>query len=153
MRAALYEGVKDLLSKDDFEARVRAKAAEWGGLLDESAAARLVLEQLGRGTVDFQTVKELREGMEVTLRVRIDAMSPIREFTRQDGSRGRVVNLDVSDETGRCRLALWDDDVALVERGRLAVGLTARLLDCYVKVTRFGTEVSRGKFGSVLPEG
>ncbi|MBI4416546.1 MAG: hypothetical protein HY557_06155, partial [Euryarchaeota archaeon] len=119
----------------------------------EDAAARLVLDDFGRGTVNFQTVKELREGMEVTLRVRVEAIGPIREFTRQDGTKGRVVNLDIADDTARCRLALWDDDVALVERGRVAAGSTLRLLDCFVKVTRFGTEVSRGKFGTVLVEG
>ena len=152
MRAALYERVKDLLSKEEFEARVRAKVEEWGRLLDEDAAARLVLDQLGRGAVDFQTIREMREGMEDTLRVRVDAVGPIRAFDRQDGSRGRVVNLDVSDGTGRCRLVLWDDDVALVEKGRVSVGSALRLLDCFVKATRFGTEVSRGKFGTVLPE-
>ncbi len=153
MRVALYERVRDLLSKDEFESRVRAKTEEWGGLLDEDAAARLVLDDFGRGTVNFQTVKELREGMEVTLRVRVQAIGPIREFTRQEGTKGRVVNLDIADDTARCRLALWDDDVALVERGRVAAGTTLRLLDCFVKVTRFGTEVSRGKFGTVLVEG
>lgn len=152
MRAALYERVKDLLSKEDFEARVHAKAREWGGLLDEDAAARFVLDELGRGAVNFQAVRELREGMEVTLRVRVDGVSPVREFARQDGSHGRVVNLDVSDDTGRCRLVLWDDDVGLVEQGRVGKGATLRLVDCYVKGGRFGTEVSRGKFGSVLVE-
>jgi len=89
--------------------------------------------------------------MEVALRVRVDVVGPVREFERQDGSRGRVVNLDISDDTGRCRLVLWDDDVALVERGRVAKGSSLRLLDCFVRVSRFGTEVSRGKFGTVLP--
>lgn len=148
----MYERVKDLLSREEFDARVRSKAAAWGGLLDEDAAGRLVLDELGRGEVDFQTVRGLREGMEVTLRVRVDGVGPVREFARQDGSRGRVVNLDVSDDSGRCRLVLWDDDVGLVEQGRVREGATLRLLDCYVKGGRFGTEVSRGKFGSVLVE-
>ncbi len=152
MRAAWYEKARDLLTKDEFESQVRAKVGEWGGLLDEDAAARLVLDELGRGAVNFQTIRELREGMEVTLRVRVDAVGPIRTFTRQDASQGRVVNLDISDETGRCRLALWDDDVALAEKGRVKVGSVLRILDCFVKVTRFGTEVSRGKFGAVLVE-
>jgi len=151
MRAALYERAKDLLPKAEFESRVRATSEAWGGLLDEDAAARLVLEELGRGTASFETVRELREGMEVALRVRVDVVGPVREFERQDGSRGRVVNLDISDDTGRCRLVLWDDDVALVERGRVAKGSSLRLLDCFVRVSRFGTEVSRGKFGTVLP--
>ncbi len=153
MRAALYERVKDRLSEEEFEARVRQTVDAWGGLLDEDAAARLVLETLGRGTESFDTIRGLREGMEVTLRVRVDRVGDVREFTRQDGSKGRVLNLDISDDTGRCRLALWDDDLGLVEQGRIGPGTTLRLLDCYVKVTRFGTDVSRGRFGSVLVEG
>jgi len=152
VRAALYERAKDLLTKEEFESRVRAKVAEWGALLDEDSAARLVLDELGRGTSNFQTVKELRDGMEVTLRVRVDAFSPVREFRRQDGSSGRVVNAEISDETGRSRLVLWDDDVALVEQGRYRQGMTLRLVDCFVRASRFGIEVSRGKFGAILPE-
>lgn len=152
MRSALYGRVKDLLSPEDFADRVRAKVAEWGHLLDEDAAGRLVLDELGRGTVNFQTIRELREGMEVTLRVRVDAVGPVREFARRDGANGRVVNADISDGTGRCRLVLWDEDVSLVEQGRIRTGSALRLVDCYVKVSRFGTEVSRGKFGSVLAE-
>ena len=153
MRAAWFERAKDLLTKEAFESRVHGKVEEWGGLLDEDAAARLVLDELGRGAANFQSVRELREGMEVTLRVRVDAVGPIRGFNRQDGSEGRVVNLDVSDETGRCRLTLWDEDVALADKARIKAGSVLRLLDCFVKVTRFGTEVSRGKFGAVIVEG
>jgi len=153
VRAALYERAKDLLPRDEFESRVRAKMGEWGGLLDEDAAARLVLDDLGRGTANFQTVKELREGMEVTLRVRVDGFSPVREFRRQDGSSGRVVNADISDESGRSRLVLWDEDVALVEQKRIRQGMVLRLVDCFVRGSRFGIEVSRGKFGAILPEG
>ena len=153
MRAALYERAKDLLSRDEFESRVRAKMREWGDLLDDDAAARLVLDDLGRGTANFQTVKELREGMEVTLRVRVDGFSPVREFRRQDGSSGRVVNADIFDDSGRSRLVLWDEDVALVEQGRIRQGMVLRLVDCFVRGSRFGIEVSRGKFGAILPEG
>ena len=152
MRAALYDRAKDLLTKEEFEIHVRAMVAEWGALLDEDSAARLVLDEMGRGTASFQTVKELREGMEVALRVRVDGFSPVREFRRQDGSPGRVVNADISDDTGRSRLVLWDDDVALVEQGRFRPGMTLRLLDCFVRASRFGIEVSRGKFGAILPE-
>src|SRR3972149_2993023 len=88
MRAA-YAKAKDLLSEAEFEARVRAKRGEWGGLLDEDAAARLVLDDLGRGELNVQAVRELREGMEITLRVRVDAITTVREFHRQDGSAGR----------------------------------------------------------------
>jgi hypothetical protein len=34
----------------------------------------------------------------------------------------------------------------------VAVGTTVRALDCYVKRTNFGLDVSRGKFGALLVE-
>ena len=67
--------------------------------------------------------------------------------------QARVVNLELRDESGFCRFALWDDDVGLVERGKAAVGATVRALDCYVKRTNFGLDVSRGKFGALVIEG
>ena len=66
--------------------------------------------------------------------------------------QGRVTNLELRDESGSCRFALWDEDVGLVERGKVAVGTTVRALDCYVKRTNFGLDVSRGKFGALLVE-
>jgi len=152
VREPHYDRAKDLITRDEFESRVLVKVREWGDLLDEDAAARLVLDDLGCGTPNFQTVRELRDGMEVTLRVRVEGFSPVREFRRQEGTTGRVVNADISDESGRSRLVLWDEDVSLVERGRLRPGMSVRLVDCFVRVSRFGIEVSRGKFGAILPE-
>src|SRR5438093_13615304 len=88
--------------------------------------------------------------MEANLRATVVSISQVRTFTRQDGTEGRVTNLELRDESGSCRFALWDDDVGLVERGKVAVGTTVRALDCYAKRTNFGLDVSRGKFGALL---
>src|SRR5438477_45384 len=85
--------------------------------------------------------------------VEAEGETPVRTFTRQDGTPGRVVNLELRDESGFCRFVLWDDDVGLVERGKVAVGVTVRALDCYVKRTNFGLDVGRGKFGALVVEG
>ena len=91
--------------------------------------------------------------MEANLRASVVGISPVRTFTRQDGTAGRVANLELRDESGFCRFALWDDDVGLVERRKISVGATVRALDCYVKRTNFGLDVSRGKFGALVVEG
>lgn len=153
MGRAEYDRVKDLLSPEQFDARVDATIAEWGGLLDRDTAGMLVVERLGRSVATFHRIADLQEGMEASLRAEVTGVSPVREFARSDGTRGRVVNLELRDETGFCRFVLWDEDVALVERGTVAVGARVRALDCYVKRTNFGLEVSRGKFGALLAEG
>ncbi len=152
MRRPYHAKVQDLLSAEAFDGQVDSVISEWGGLLDRDAAAMVVVERLGRSVASFTRIADLEEGMEANLRCTVVAISPVRTFTRQDGSAGRVVNLELRDESGFCRFALWDDDVGLVERGTFAVGGTVRALDCYVKRTNFGLDVSRGKFGALIAE-
>lgn len=149
---AHYAKVKDRVSPEEFDARVRATVEEWGGLLDQDAAAMVVVERLGGSVAVFQTIKDLEEGAEANLRATVVGLSPVRTFTRQDGTSGRVVNLELRDDTGFCRMPLWDEDVALVEKGRVAVGTTVRAIDCFVKRTNFGLEVGKGKFGALIVE-
>ena len=153
VRRPHYDKVRDVLSPETYDAHVEAVIAEWGGLLDRDAAAMVVVDRLGRSVASFLRIADLGEGMEANLRATVVAVSPVRTFTRQDGTAGRVLNLELRDESGSCRFALWDDDVGLVERGKIAVGSTVRALDCYVKRTNFGLDVSRGKFGALLVEG
>src|SRR3989442_6697684 len=93
----------------------------------------VVVERLGRSVTSFTRVADLEEGMEANLRATVVSISPVRTFTRQDGREGRVTNLELRDESGSCRFALWDADVGLVERGKIAVGATVRGLDVYVE--------------------
>jgi hypothetical protein len=152
VRSPWYEKVKDLVTPDAFEGEVEAVLAEWAGLLDRDAAAMVVVERHGRSVASFARIADLEEGMEANLRATVTAITPVRSFTRQDGTGGRVVNLELRDESGFCRFVLWDDDVGLVERGKVAVGSTVRALDCFVKRTNFGLDVGRGKFGTLLVE-
>lgn len=147
-----YAKVKDQITSQDFDARVEAVVQEWGGLLDRDAAGMVVVERLGGSVAQFDRIVDLQEGQEANLRARVVGVSPVRTFNRQDGAAGRVVNLELKDDSGYCRFPLWDEDVALVEKGKIAVGRTVRAIDCYVKRTNFGLEVSRGKFGSLIVE-
>ena len=153
VRSPWYEKVRDLLDPEAFDAQVEDVIREWGGLLDRDAAAMVVVERLGGHVASFARIADLEEGMEANLRATVTGISPVRTFTRQDGTGGRVVNLELRDESGFCRFALWDDDVGLVERGKVTVGATVRALDCYVKRTNFGLDVVRGKFGALVVEG
>jgi len=152
VRRPFYEKVEDLVTPEAFDAQVDSAIAEWAGLLDRDTAAMVVVERLGRSVASFARIADLEEGMEANLRATVVGISPVRTFTRQDGTPGRVANLELRDESGFCRFALWDDDVGLVDRGKVAVGATVRALDCYVKRTNFGLDVSRGKFGALVVE-
>ena len=147
-----HRRVQDRISSEDFETKVESKVTEWGGLLDGDAAALLVLEEMGVDVADWVPIAKLEENAEVSIHGEVVAVTPVREFVRQDGTKGRVVNVTLRDVTGACRVVLWDDDVALVTDGRLKIGGFLRCLDCFVRRTNFGLEVGRGKFGALLPE-
>lgn len=147
-----YEKVKDRMPPEAFDREIDETARAWGGLLDRDAAAMVVVERHGGSVAAFQAIKDLEEGGEANLRAKVVGLSPVRTFTRQDGSPGRVVNLELRDDSGFCRMPLWDEDVALVEKGQVAVGKTVRAIDCFVKRTNFGLEVGRGKFGALIVE-
>src|SRR2546425_11589871 len=110
VRRPHYDKVQDLLSPEAYEARVEAVIAEWGGLLDRDAAAMVVVDRLGRSVASFLRIADLGEGMEANLRATVVAVSPVRTFTRQAGTSGRVLNLQLRDESGSCRLDLWAKD-------------------------------------------
>ncbi len=149
---APYDYVKDLMTREEFDSKVEAKVKEWAGLLDQSAASLIVLDECGRLDVPFTNVKDLQDATEASIRVRVDKINPVRSFTRRSGEPGQVVNIEVSDASGQCLLVLWDDDVRLVEQGYVKVGRMIRALDCYVRKSNFGLEVSCGKFGSIIAE-
>jgi len=145
-----HERVKDLMTKEEFGSKVEMKSEEWGGLLDERTASMLVLDEMGRLDVPFNKIKDFQDAQEVSVRARVVSISPVRDFVRKTGEAGRVVNVQLDDGSGRCTLVLWDDDVRLVEQNYVRMGRMVRALDCYVRKSNFGLEISRGKFGTVL---
>src|SRR3972149_7467774 len=99
-----YEKVQDRMSRDEFDAKVREKISEGGGLLDPDAAALLVLEGLGIDVAEWTPIAKIEENAEVSIRGEGVAITPTRTFTRQDGTNGRVANVTLKDPSGSCRL-------------------------------------------------
>ena len=64
-------------------------------------------------------IEELEDGMvNVDVVCRVVRIYELREFEREDGSKGKVLNLLVADETGKARVVLWNEDVNIAERIR-----------------------------------
>ena len=55
------------------------------------------------------------ENKTVNFIARIVSAFEIKEFTRDDGTIGRVGNLIVGDETGKIRVTLWDNIADLIK--------------------------------------
>lgn len=92
-------------------------------------------------------VGEIEPGMdalEVVGRV-VEVAGP-REFTRADGSKGKVATLVVGDRTGTARASLWQEHAEQVEG--IKAGDIVKLVNCYSTVGLFGqAEIHLGKQG------
>jgi replication factor A1 len=55
----------------------------------------------------------------------------LRQFQRKDGSTGHVANIHVSDDTGRIRVTLWDEQTEIIHE--IDIGTKLQITDCYAK--------------------
>jgi replication factor A1 len=112
---------------EEFEAAVRDKVEQMGGLADEETAAMLIAHELRDEEVGG--IADIEPGMdEVKFLGKVVSVGEKRTFERdgEDAEDGRVVNVEVADETGRLRVALWDEQAdAAVEE--LEVGQVLRV--------------------------
>ncbi|MFC7235234.1 single-stranded DNA binding protein [Halosegnis marinus] len=122
----VYEDLDDPdPSLEEFREAVEAKVEQMGGLADEETAAMLIAHELTEGEVEG--IADIEPGMEEAKFVaKVLSVGELRTFERDEGEDGQVVNLEVADETGRVRVALWDDDAAAAVE-ELAAGQVLRI--------------------------
>jgi replication factor A1 len=103
----IYADLEADVSEEEFREAVEQKVEQMGGLADEETAAMLIAHELGEGEVSG--IAEIEAGMEeVKFLAKVTSVGEVRTFERDDGE-GTVLNIDVADETGSVRVALWDE--------------------------------------------
>ncbi|MFC4541196.1 single-stranded DNA binding protein [Halosolutus amylolyticus] len=105
----VYEDLEADVSLEEFREAVEAKVEQMGGLADEETAAMLVAHELGESEVGG--VADVEPGMEEAKFVaKVTSIGDVRTFERDgEDEDGRVVNVEVADETGSVRAAFWDE--------------------------------------------
>jgi replication factor A1 len=104
----VYDSLDDDLTYEEFEEQVEQKVDEMNGLVDKDAAAVLIADGLSSGEV--QDIDEIDAEMdEVRFFAKVLSIGDLNTFSRDDGPDGTVCNIDVGDETGQIRVALWDE--------------------------------------------
>jgi ssDNA-binding replication factor A large subunit len=138
-----------MLPEEVLTSRMVELKKEFGGLFDDDTLKRIAMDEMGISMPNVKTVKELKDREEVTIELEVTKIGDMKEFEKRTGGRGKVRNLNVRDETGTCRIALWDADVELVETLEIEVGTKLRCIDCFVKQTDFGVDITKGKKGQI----
>ncbi|MCU4926543.1 single-stranded DNA binding protein [Halobacteria archaeon AArc-dxtr1] len=105
----VYEDLEADVSLERFREAVEAKVEQMGGLADEETAAMLVAHELDESEVGG--VGDIEPGMEeVKFVAKVVSIGEVRTFERDgEDEDGRVVNVEVADETGAVRAAFWDE--------------------------------------------
>ena len=79
---------------------------------------------------------------------RIIEVTPPREFSRADGSRGKVASITIGDQTGTTRTSLWHEHADRV--ADIKAGDIVRFINCYSTLGLFGQpELHLGKQGEL----
>jgi ssDNA-binding replication factor A large subunit len=123
----IYEDLDTDVSLEEFREAVESKVEQMGGLADEETAAMLIAHELDDGEVNGVTDIE-PEMDEVKFLAKVTSVGDVRTFERDDdeAEEGRVVNVDVADETGSVRISLWDQE-AEAASDELDVGQVLRI--------------------------
>jgi replication factor A1 len=124
----VYEDVSPDVDFEEFEAAVQEKVEQMGGLADEETAAMLVAHELEDAGGEVSGIADIEPGMdEVKFLAKVVSIGEIRTFERDgEDQDGKVVNVEVADETGRIRAAMWDE-AAEAAVDELEVGQVLRI--------------------------
>lgn len=112
---------------------IKARQAEYGGLLTEAGAAYSIAKDLKVETGFEKNFKiaELTDGeYGVALNAVVKAVFPTRDYDK-GGRRGNVTNLSISDNTGEIRTVLWNQEKELL--GKILPNAKIAIINGYTK--------------------
>jgi replication factor A1 len=152
-KSELYEFVSDLKSKKEYEQEIKSRVKHFGGLIDGDTAALLLVDELGRNEHSTTKINELEPEKDFTVVGKVVCISDSKTFKRKNGTAGKVINLEITDETGTCRLVLWNDDIGHIKNKDIRIGTTLKIINGYTKTGYTGgLEINLGRWGSLEVE-
>ncbi|MBU3967780.1 MAG: replication factor A [Euryarchaeota archaeon] len=142
-----YKKLEGKLTIDEFKSKIEEKITFMNGLCDLKTAAMLVSSELGVN--EAVKIKDMSpDRSNVVFIAKVLSVSEIREFSRDNDTTGRVVNLNLADDTGSIKAALWDEACDLVKIGDIKPGQSLKVKG-YVKEGKGGLEVNVGRGGGI----
>ncbi len=146
---------KSGLKKDDILNLVDKRYLEMKDLITKEGAVYLVSRELGidlpENPISRTSIRNITAGLRnVNLLGRIFKISKINEFTKSNGTPGKVSNIFIGDNTGFIRIPLWDEQVNLLADNTISIGDSVQISNGIARENVFGdVEISLGRFGSI----
>ncbi|MBP2029935.1 replication factor A1 [Methanohalophilus levihalophilus] len=149
--APIYEKLASVVSEEEFLRKVNEKMDKMGPLCDKKTIALLVASDLGVTDASQEPMKiaDINENSSnVYIIGKVVSLFDTREFSRNDGTTGRVGNLIVADSSGSIRVTLWDELADQMTTGSIQAGKSYRVSG-YVKEGYSGLEINVGRYGGI----
>jgi replication factor A1 len=147
-KTELLELIADIKPKKEFEKEINRQYKLYDELLDKDTIAYLLVDQLGRNIQSISKIAELNPNGDYTVVGRVLSISDSKTFKRKNGSPGKVINLEITDETGTCQLVLWNGDISSIKNKEIKQGTFIKIINGYTKTGYTGgMEIHLGRWG------
>jgi replication factor A1 len=147
-KSELYNLIADVKTKKDYEKEIKTRYKQYGELVNQDTIALLLVDELGRNTQSITKIADLRPDGDFTVVGKVLSISDSRTFRRKSGNQGKVMNLEISDDSGTCRLVLWNEDIEQVKYKEIQPGTTVKIINGYTKNGYTGElEINLGRWG------
>jgi len=147
-KTELIELIADLKTKKDFEKEIKNRYKIYDGLIDQDTIALLIVDELGRNKQSITKIIDLAPDGDYTVVGKVQSISDSKTFKRKNGTPGKVINLEITDETGVCRLVLWNGDIDHIKNKEIHLGTVVKIINGYTKLGYTGgMEINLGRWG------
>ena len=154
----LIKKIKDKseFSEEEINNKIDEKMERLSGLISREGAAHIIANELGIKIFEEGRLKinDILIGMrDVEFVGKVKQIFNIVEFSRKDGSAGKVASFILGDETGEIRIAAWGEQADKVRE--IGQGIIVKIKSGYVKDNNGRKEVHLGDRGEIIinPEG
>ena len=79
----------------------------------------------------FTPIADIVPKQQYNVEGHITGLDELKKFQRKDGSDAQVLNIHISDESGRIRAALWGEQADIIQD--IDLGTRVQVIDCYAK--------------------
>ncbi|MBY9008485.1 MAG: hypothetical protein KGD74_01305 [Candidatus Lokiarchaeota archaeon] len=169
----LYQKLLDSgISEAEIERQMLHKGNEFGGFMSKQGILFIIAKELGiniqspdineqlyneiEDEIDYDeftiNISELEEEMRnIVLLGKIIQIYEPREFSRKDGSIGKIASFLLGDGSKEIKVIIWDDKVDIVKNEFFRVAEVIRIIGAYCKKGKNNNlEVHLGKRGKII---
>ena len=79
----------------------------------------------------FTAIADIVPNQQYNVEGHVTGLDELKEFQRKDGSAAKVLNIHISDDSGRIRAALWGEQADIIQD--IDLGTRVQVIDCYAK--------------------